>query len=644
MAGNKLNSTMNRDLYVLEDETNPATSGLDKVYPSTVLDQVFDDQSPSKKTLRQIIEELKQEIITGGRGNIVFPVTSVNGMTDDVIITKNNLGLGRVDNTRDADKPLSVPQRNAIMDILKDYDFNVNFEELYNHLMDTNNPHDVTLEQVNKDDILTSFVNKLIGQHNLSTDVNTHIDIRRSLMTLWNLVDDINNNIEDRITNSLNMLDRHIQDKLAHQELFESKEDIANKVLSFSLTTDNDHTKYPSTRAVSEFVKDQLKTFKSELPDVKDWIDDIKVINSRDNLPTATERYWHKAYFIDNGNSSHNEIAICRQNPDEKTYDWDITPLGTYTKFDKKYFIDSTDGLTLIMPAIVKDILDRNGALDTYLDDVLSKYYSKEDIDKFAFLRDVKIVPGTQDGTIRYYFNDDLTTMSHDVKVSGLKRIAYLEWITENEIWDQAVHSRHILSNSIENRHIQDEAVHAENLSCTYGNLFANTKDEHGKAVNEITLVQLADILRPLIGGWPDPNTPGNNPWSSIIDGRVPKTHLLQPGVEYTYDDYSHYMRFTGEISVIENMDFKELLTDKINLKDCKLVDAGGTWEYQSDPSEWTILGGSNITGHTFATVNMTASGVYMESISIGRRMNAQYDIWIKYVKPAELDKVQNPQ
>ena len=68
-----------------------------------------------------------------------------------------------------------------------------------------------------------------------------------------------------------------------------------------------------------------------------------------------------------------------------------------------------------------------------------------------------------------------------------------------------------------------------------------------------------------------------------------------------------------------------------------KLIDAGGTWCYQSDPEEWTILGGSNITGHTFATVTMTQDGSYLETISIGDRMNAEYDVWIRYVKSNEV-------
>lgn len=644
MASNKINEPLYRDLYVLEDETNPSTTGLNTVFPSTTLDQVFDDKNPSKKTLRQIIEDLKQEIITGGRGNIIFPITTINGKTGDVVITKADIGLGMVDNTRDADKPLSAPQRAALMDILANYDFNASeyLTRINDHIMDMKNPHGVTLDQINKDDALMQFVNHYIGLHNFSGENTVHPDIRHSLTILWNLVDNINSSLESRVGNVLNVMEKHYNDELAHINLFDKKEDISNKVLSFSATVDNNHTKYPSTKAVSDFITYRLKEFKKELPDVKNWIDDIIIIGTRNDLPPANEKNWRKVCFINKGNSSHNEVAVCRKNQDGVTFDWDISSFDTFTKFDQKYFLDGDDGLTLIMPAIVKDILDRNGALDTYLDKVLENYYTREEIDNFESVKTLKIIPGTMNGTIRYYINDDLRTISNDIQVTGLKRLAYLEWITENEIWDQAIHSNHIISNSIEHRHLQEQCVDASNMNCKYGHILINSEDPDGTKVNEITLMQLADFLRPLIGGWPDPSVPGGNPWSEALDGRIPKLHLIKPGIEYPYDDYSYYMRFTGTISVIQNMDFKELLTHNINLKNAKLVDAGGTWEYQSDPSEWTILGGSNITGHTFATINMTEDGVYLESISIGHRMNAEYDVWIKYVKPDEIAKLPN--
>ena len=137
MNSKRINGNLGRDLLVLEDESNPDTSKAKVIYPSTTLDQVFDDESPTKKTLRQLLEEIHQDIITGGKGNIVFPVTSVNNKNGDIVIDKNSVGLNKVDNTSDIDKPLSVPQQRAIMEILKNYDFNVDIEKICHHILNT---------------------------------------------------------------------------------------------------------------------------------------------------------------------------------------------------------------------------------------------------------------------------------------------------------------------------------------------------------------------------------------------------------------------------------------------------------------------------------------------------------------------------
>lgn len=640
----RLGPSLPRDLYILEDESNPRGSQVNKVYPSSTLDQIFDQLSPTNKTLRQILEELKQDIITGGKGNIVFPVTSVNGKTEDVVLTANDLGLGRVDNTRDADKPMSAPQKETLLEILSKYDFKVNLDDLYEHVKNFENPHDVTIDQINKNDVLAEFIKRYIGMHNNSKNANVHPDIRKSLSGLWSLVERLNDGLEDRLGNVLDGLDDHYKDPLAHNDIMLQKESIDNKTFSFTTTTDNDHTKYPSTKAVVEFVASRLADFKGTLPDVKDWISDICVIDDRSKLPAANARYVRSAYFIRNGNSSHDEIAICRMNPDDKTYSWDISQLGSISKFHTDYFIDSADGLTIRMDKVIDAIISDNGMLDTSLSEILSNYYTKTEIDNFKFVSKIKILPGTQDGTIRYYINDDMTTMSDDVKVSGLKRLAYLEWITEDQLWDQSVHARHIISKAIEKRHLNEKIVGPENMTCEYGFLLGNTEDNMGDTVNKVALTKLADWLRPLIGGWPDPNVPGGNPWSDMLAEQIMHPHLWEPGKEHPLGDHSYAMRFTGKISVIPNMDIKTHLTDKITLGEYRMIEAGGVWEYQSAPSEWTILGGSNITGHTFATINMTTKGLFLESISVGDRFDAEYDVWVKYVKPAELDQLLHPQ
>lgn len=627
-----------RDLFVMDDESNPRGSKRNKVYPTTTLDQVFDDKSPINKNLRTILEELKQEILTGGLGNINFPVTSVNGLTGDVELDKTKLGLGRVDNTADVDKPLSGPQRNTIMEILSNYNFKVNLQSLYDHIMDTNNPHNVRLEQLNENNELQEYISLLINQHSLSTSDTVHRDIRRSLMRLWSRVDDLDNTIEERLGYVLEELDRHLGDENSHEELFAKKEDIVNKVTGFSKTENNDNYKFPTTRAVSEYVTNAINEYAKTTQSIDDWIEDIKVCDSRSTLPQANPSTLRHMYFIRRGNDSHSEIAICRKS--DNNYTWDISTLGDYTLFDDTYFEDSVDGITIKMSAIIDAIISENGMLDTTLSDALSKYYDKDEIDKKHFIDGIKIIPGTVDGTIRYYINDNPSTISDDIQVTGLKRLAYLEWVTENEIKEQAVQSKHIISNAIESRHIQDKSIDSTKLSCHYGNIFCNNDDPDGTTTKEITLVQLAEYLRPLIGGWPDPAVPGENPWANILDDRMISPQNWDPGIEHNLFDNSYAMRFKGEISCLRNIDIKTPLTSDITSDDYVLIGGGGGWEYQSDPKEWTLLGGSNITGHTFGTINITKSGVEFESISIGDRMNSTYDIWIRYIKKSEFNKI----
>lgn len=640
MASDRLlGKSLFRSLYVMDDETNPRGSKRNKIYPPTTLDQVFDDRSPINKNLRTILEELKQEILTGGLGNINFPVTSVNGLTGDIVLDKTKLGLGRIDNTADVDKPLSGPQRNTIMEILANYNFKVNLQSLYDHIMDTNNPHNVRLEQLNENKELEEYINSLINQHNFSTSDSIHRDIRRSLMRLWSRVDDIDKNIETRLGYVLEELNDHLDNTHSHEKLFETKEDLINKVSSFSNSENSNHKKYPSTRAVVEYVTSAINKYDKELNHIDEWIQEIHTCKDESKLPQASPIVWRHMYFIERGKDSHPAVAICLKNNTNNTYSWDINPLGSYSLFDPKYFEDTVDGMSLKMGAILDAMISKNGMLDTSLSEILSKYYSKEEIDKKHFIDSIKILPGTVDGTIRFYINDDPTTMSDDIQVSGLKRLAYLEWVTENELYDQSVHSRHIISNAIESRHIVDKSIDISKLACHYGKMFCNIDDPDGLTTKEITLVQLADYLRPLIGGWPDPGVPGENPWNNILDDRLISPQNWDPGVEHNLMDNSYAMRFTGNISCIRNMDIKTKLTDIITSKDYILMDGGGSWQYQTDPEEWTLLGGSNITGHTFATINITSTGVELDSISIGDRMNAPFDVWIRYIKKSEINK-----
>lgn len=631
---NNLDNNLSRDLFILEDESNPKSSQINKIWPATIIDQVFDQTSPTKKNLRELLADLKQEIITGGMGNIVFPVTSVNGEHDDVIITPAKIGLGRVDNTRDIDKPLSTPQRNSIMDILAGYNFKINLDNIYAHLSDSDNPHSVNVNQINKDDELTTFVNRLIAAHSLSGERSVHVDIRNSLAKLWNYVDEnINGGLDTRINNALNIMSSHLNDPSAHHELFKNKEDVENKSVGFTAVT-GDHTKYPSTRAVVEFVNERIKTFKDTIPNIKDYVIDIKTVETRSDLPTPNDASMNMAYIIRVGNGSQNELAICRKNSDG-TYAWNISTLGSISKFNSNHFEDTTDGLSIKMSTIIDAILTETGDFDTTVSNILKDYYKKNEIEK-RFIRAITILPGTMDGHIRYYINEDMLTMSNDIPIPGLKNLAYMEYVTEKEIRELAIQNRHLMNRSVDSRVLELKSVRREHIDDgTYtpdlfktpkGTMLGNIMNDDG-TVHSVNLTQLGDMLRPIIGGWPDIHIPGVD--SPLLE--VSPT-VWKVNEEISFVDGSCGTRFTGTISILPNAPTTNVLSTLINSEKYQILDAGGWWRSDSDSKTDSLLGGSNVPGNTFAEVKMSKYNLEFSTLSIGNRVNAPYDIWVRYM------------
>lgn len=623
-----------RDLYTLTNPEDVRGSSVNTVYPTTVIDQIFDDKDPTQKTLRELLAELHQEIITGGKGNIVFPVTSVNGQTGDVNITKKTIKLENVDNTADKDKPLSNPQRVAVENMLRTYDFKVNMDDLYDHISNQNNPHGVSLSQLDKDNELSNMIDRAVVQHSLATGQQVHPDIRSSLSKLWNYTEGINNTIEERVNSVLDDIADHYDNPLAHYDEFALKEDKANKVSSINIDiTELDHTHYPSTRAVADYVKDAIANLSKYLPDLENWVDSITVIDDRLTLPAPSKKYYRKCYFIKYGDTSHDEIAICRKNEDDISYRWDITPLGSYSKFDQTYFTDTESGLSLRMDSIVNKIYNQKDYLQDTLDNTLEEYATKDYLKKNNYINDIKILPGTIDGTIRYQINNDINTMSTDIWVAGLKRLAFLEYADENDIESQSIHNRHIIDNAVDKRCVKDNSLDYTNLTCSFATIIGNMDDTEDRKASEISLIRLANELRPLINNEIDTSMGVGPTWEELINKLVLVPQYMTPNEEYKYNDDTYGMRFKGTISAIPNYPIEVVLSKDISTKDCKLIDAGGTWQYSTNPDEYTMLGGSNIYGNCQAAVNMTSTHLEFETISIGDRKDAEYDIWVKYTR-----------
>lgn len=491
-------NVLTRDLYILEDENNPQSSKSNLIYPSTIIDQVIDNESPLHRTLRDVLNDIRNEIVTGGKENLIFPVTSVNGLQGDVTITPRMLGLENVDNTRDIDKPMSDIQRAELEKRLSTFKPEVDLSELYEHIADKSNPHNVTIEQLNNGGYIDGIVNSEISSHN--SNKNTHQDIRDSIVMLSSELSSFKYAATMNHTTINNAINNHLNATAPHASIFNKKEDLSNKSSDLNNPT---QTSYPTTRAVVEYVSTELQKLHDSLNDPSAWIDDILVINDRSKLPEADECYIHKVYFIRNGVGAQAEVAVCRQLADD-SYSWDITQYGAVSKFNCEQFIDSIDGMALNIKEVTNQILETGSSqivdiASETIDNQLHKYYTKQDIDDMKLVSNIKIVTGTMNGCIRYYINNNPDTMSDDIRISGLQKLAFMEHITGDEIEARTIWGDHLADDSIQARHISDKSVNASNLTAEYGTVFGNIHDELDNSVEAVSLQELADAIQPLL-------------------------------------------------------------------------------------------------------------------------------------------------
>lgn len=210
MDSHDIISNLSKDIFILEDESNPLTSNVSRIYPKTIIDQVYDvSDDEDIKNLRQIIAELREDIQSTGSGVIPFPVRSVNGLTGDVVITKALLGLDNVDNTSDNEKQLSPLQLRSVITILDNYGITDpgNFNTLFNNAIDVHN-----VSATAHSDIRNSITN-----HNLSntahSDIRGSIDSSISIHNSSNVAhDDIRSSISTAVSN-------HNSSNMAHDDI-----------------------------------------------------------------------------------------------------------------------------------------------------------------------------------------------------------------------------------------------------------------------------------------------------------------------------------------------------------------------------------------------------------------------------------------
>ena len=618
-----------KDLFVLEDENNPKTTEATIIHPKTILDQVFDPETPTNKNLREILKEMRKEILSGGINSIIFPVRSVNRLTGDIILTKKNIGLSEVDNTSDIDKPLSGPQRNAVMDILKSYNFKVNLDPLYEHLADMNNPHEVSVAQINKDDQLTTFVQALINRHSLDDSKFVHLDIRNSLSRLWDYTErSIAREILPQIKEMRQDLNTHAEDPLAHADLFVKKEDLINKAIKID-TVNTSHVKYPTTRALVEYVTTKFTEYDNTHPIIEDYIGSIRVVGKRSDLPLPTVDELRNAYVIQFGNQSQTELAICKEV--NGSYHWNIQSIGAISTFNPDHFENGPDGMSIKMEQIVSTILGQTGDVHKVTKNLLKNYYTKEETIQ-NFIQGIDILPGTMDGHIRYYVNHDRTTMSDDIPIPGLKTLAYLNKVTENEIRELSVHNRHILSKAVDRRCLAEDAVHAEHISADVnllhkmrapkGSILGNIKYENGQ-VHVIPVQDFVDLITGGVLTIPGINAPLVEVCYNTWDYET----------EIPFVDGSFGARFKGSVNSIANAQAIVPLSNKWNSKQCQILDSGGWWRIDTTEEIDQVVGSSSAMTGTSSEVRMTKRQLEFVSVSSGDRVNANFEVWIRYLK-----------
>lgn len=495
-----------RKLLILDDESKSYSSSSTTVYPSTILDQVFDQNTPDEKTLRTILEELRQEIINGGIGNISFPVVSVNEMQGDVVITKYHIGLDKVDNTPDTEKPLSGPQRKSVLEMIQNHKFEVDLTDLYNHINQGGNPHGTTFADIDNGEV-GELISTAVQQHN--QDITAHPDIRNSVSSITDKVEKRIDQVEAHISRVIDTFSSHITNETdAHPTLFDKKEDKVNKVVSFEEEVSNET--YPSTKAVSDYVSKQLTEFDKSSVNTLKRVIDVFVVDDRESLPKADADSFNKLYFIRHGLTNYSEIAICRLSSDQISYEWDYTTMGDITKYNPEHFdTENIDGLTLNIDAITNDILQNDlvnikllGILNTAINSKMKDYVTREEYDAMPGVKSIQILTGIQSGTIRYQINNDPETMSEDIPVAGIKKLAYLEKVNSDYIDENSVHHQHIANRSIEHRHLRDKVVAAHNMYAPYMTFFGNIDDLDGLTVKPIPMKYLVGLLEDMFKSW----------------------------------------------------------------------------------------------------------------------------------------------
>jgi hypothetical protein len=312
-AGDKGKETTDKVNSHISDFNNPHKVTAEQVGLGNV-DNTSDINKPVSTAQQAALDKLKSDLesIIGSTGTDLS--AHLKDFDNPHKVTKDQVGLGKVDNTADLEKPVSVATQEAINAVQSNLDkTNISLE---NHIADKKNPHEVTKEQVGlgnvdntsdldkpvshyQQDALDELERRLQGSIDGSgSDLSAHISdfnnphkVTKDQVGLGNVdntadkdkpISDATQKALDSIKTETNtIIETHIADKNNPHEV--TKEQIGLGEVT------NDAQVKRSEMGVAGGVAtldQEGKVPSSQLPS---FVDDVIEVDSYDNLPTTGE-------------------------------------------------------------------------------------------------------------------------------------------------------------------------------------------------------------------------------------------------------------------------------------------------------------------------------------------------------------------
>ena len=289
-------------------EVNKLQVGLGNV------DNTSDINKPVSIAQQAALDKLKSDLesIIGSTGTDLS--AHLKDFDNPHKVTKDQVGLGKVDNTADLEKPVSVATQEAINAVQSNLDkTNISLE---NHIADKKNPHEVTKEQVGlgnvdntsdldkpvshyQQDALDELERRLQGSiDGFGSDLSAHISdfnnphkVTKDQVGLGNVdntadkdkpISDATQKALDSIKTGTNtIIETHIADKNNPHEV--TKEQIGLGEVT------NDAQVKRSEMGVAGGVATLDATGKVPSSQLPSFVDDVIEVDSYDNLPTTGE-------------------------------------------------------------------------------------------------------------------------------------------------------------------------------------------------------------------------------------------------------------------------------------------------------------------------------------------------------------------